>query len=139
VLGVSTITREPMLGLHTDALVLSAPVIECAVKPSMPRGTVAQDAFGGKPEFEDRGERRRAICALGRQDAPPTGLRPLDPGVVVLGASSDHLILDVEEMSVPPAVGGAIEFLPNYAATLALFTSPYVLKRYVGEGAEPRR
>ena len=127
-LGVDTLTREPTLGLHLDAITVSAPVIECFVKPSLPRGTSAQDAFGNFPTFSDRGERRRAICALGRQDAPPEGLAPVDPRVEVLGASSDHLILDVDAMAQPPALGEPITFVPNYAATLRLFTSPYVHK-----------
>ena len=78
-LGVDTLTREPALGLHLDAITVSAPVIECFVKPSLPQGTSAQDAFGNFPTFTDRGERRRAICALGRQDAPPEGLAPARP------------------------------------------------------------
>jgi ornithine racemase len=128
-LGVDTLTREPLsLGLHLDAFVVRAPVIECLVKPSLPEGTSAQDAFGTEPVFEDRGLRRRAICALGRQDAPPEGLRPVDPRVQVLGASSDHLILDVQAVEPPPALGDPIAFVPTYAATLQLSTSPYVDK-----------
>ena len=134
ILGVSTVTREPLPGLHTDAITLEAPVIECKLKPSAPTGRIAQDAFGNVPAFEDRGERWRAICAIGRQDAHPAGLRPLDPRVEVLGASSDHLILDVHDLPVRPGVGDTVGFVPNYAATLALFTSPYVDKRFVGEG-----
>jgi predicted amino acid racemase len=133
VLGVDPATREgiPGLHLHTDALVVSAPVIECAVKPSKPIGTAAQDAFGNVPSFPDLGMRRRAICALGRQDAPPEGLVPLDPGVRVLGASSDHLVLDVEDMAGPPRIGDDLRFVPGYGATLALFTSPYVEKTLI--------
>ncbi|MDI9598489.1 MAG: alanine/ornithine racemase family PLP-dependent enzyme [Actinobacteria bacterium] len=127
-LGVDTLTREPTLGLHLDAFIVEAPVVECLVKPSLPQGTVAQDAFGNRPLFTDRGARRRAICALGRQDAPPDGLVPVDPRVEVLGASSDHLILDVEALDRPPALGDCITFVPTYAATLQLFTSPYVTK-----------
>ncbi|MFA4966031.1 MAG: alanine/ornithine racemase family PLP-dependent enzyme [Thermoleophilia bacterium] len=127
-LGVDTLTREPVLGLHRDAFILAAPVIECLVKPSLPAGTIAQDAFGNRPTFTDRGLRRRAICALGRQDAPPEGLVPIDPRVEVLGASSDHLILDVEAVEPPPRLGDAVSFIPNYGATLQLCTSPYVTK-----------
>jgi len=126
--GVDTLTREPILGLHADVFELSAPVVECKVKPSMPRGTVAQDAYGNKPRFEDRGERRRAICALGRQDVMAEWIEPLEAGVEILGASSDHLILDVQEMAAPPRLGQALRFRPNYAATVQLFTSPYVHK-----------
>jgi len=128
VLGVDTLTRERVLDLHPDAITVSAPVIECKVKPSLPVGTSAQDAFGNRPTFNDRGDRRRAICALGRQDAPPEGLRPVDPRIQVLGASSDHLIVDVEDLQRPPALGEPLAFVPNYAATLQLFTSPYVHK-----------
>ncbi|MRS12382.1 MAG: alanine/ornithine racemase family PLP-dependent enzyme [Actinobacteria bacterium] len=131
-LGVSTVTRKPILGLHTDAIVASAPVIECLRKPSMPRGTIAQDAFGGTPAFEDLGERMRAICAIGHQDVVPTDIAPLDPRVRVLGASSDHLVLDVEDLPEAPRPGDAISFVPGYSATLRLFTSPYVEKRFVG-------
>jgi predicted amino acid racemase len=134
VLGVDPATREgvPGLELHTDALTLSVPVIECAIKPSKPIGTCTQDAFGTSPVFEDRGNRRRAICALGRQDAPAEGLEPLDPRVQVLGASSDHLVLDVDDLPVAPVVGDALEFRPGYSAVLGLFTSPYVRKVFVG-------
>lgn len=131
-LGVSTVTREPILGLATDAIVCEAPVIECTRKPSVPRGTVAQDAFGGRPVFQDRGERVRAICAIGRQDVVPEGIRPIDPRIEVLGGSSDHLVLDVDDLPELPRVGDAIAFVPNYAATLRLFTSPYVDKAWVG-------
>ena len=111
-----------------DGIVASAPIIESKVKPSLPRGVIAQDAFGNRPAFVDRGMRRRAICALGRQDAPPDGLTPVDAGVAVLGASSDHLILDIDELSEPPALGDPLSFIPSYGATLQLFTSPYVHK-----------
>jgi predicted amino acid racemase len=134
VLGVDPATREaiPGLELHTDALTVSAPVIECGVKPSLPIGTCAQDAFGNVPSFEDRGERRRAILALGRQDVVPEQLAPRDPRIQVLGASSDHLVLDVEDLPEPPAIGDAVSFTPGYSAALALFTSPYVAKEFVG-------
>jgi predicted amino acid racemase len=131
-LGVSTVTREPLPGLRTDAIVAAATVIECKLKPTVPVGEAAQDAFGGRPEFRDRGTRRRAICAIGRQDVVPEGLRPVDSRIHVLGASSDHLVLDVHDLPEPPAVGDRIAFVPNYAATLRLFTSPYVEKHMTG-------
>ena len=69
---------------------------------------------------------------VGRQDVVPEGLVPVDPRVQVLGASSDHLVLDVHDLPEPPRLGDSIAFIPNYAATLAAFTSPYVEKRFVG-------
>jgi predicted amino acid racemase len=69
---------------------------------------------------------------MGRQDTVPEGLTPIDERVVVLGASSDHLVVDVHDLPEPPRLGDEIAFVPNYAATLAAFTSPYVEKRFVG-------
>ena len=133
-LGVDPATREPIPGLllHRDAVTVSAPVIECKVKPSLPFGTAAQDAFGTVPSFTDRGLRRRALLALGRQDVPPEGLVPVDPRMEVLGASSDHLVLDVDALPQAPQIGDSISFVPGYSAMLALFTSPYVAKEYTG-------
>lgn len=129
-LGMDTLSRLPLAPeLRLDAFTVRASVVECRVKPSMPRGVISlQDAFGNSPVFEDRGLRRRAICAVGRQDARPDGLRPIDPRIGVLGASSDHLILDVEALDPPPSLGDAITFVPDYGAALQLFTSPYVYK-----------
>jgi len=130
-LGVDTLTREPLLDLHRDAFVLSAPVIECKVKPSVPVGEICQDAFGNRPTFAQRGRRRRAILAVGRQDTVPEVLHPVDPRVEVLGASSDHLVLDVEELDRPPAIGDPVSLVPGYAALLQSFTSPYVEKVFL--------
>lgn len=133
-LGMNTLTRKPLMPeLDLDAFIISAPVIECKMKPSLPIGDVAQDAFGHTPVFVDRGIRMRALCALGRQDAPPQGLTPCDDRVEVLGASSDHLVLDVDEMDEPPEPGDSIDFRPNYAALLQAYTSPYVEKMHVSD------
>jgi predicted amino acid racemase len=130
-LGVNTLTREPLLPeLHLDAFMFTAPVIECLVKPSKPIGVCAQDMMGNVPQFEDRGWRRRAILAVGRQDVVPELIRPLDPRVEVLGASSDHLIVDVEDRETAPRPGDELAFLPGYGALLQLFTSPYVEKTF---------
>lgn len=56
------------------------------------------------------------------------GITPEDPGLIVLGGSSDHLVLDVEEASSPLRVGDEVAFSPNYGALLAATTSPYVQK-----------
>ncbi len=130
-LGVETIHRRPTMGLFLDAVTVAAPVIECKRKPSLPVGIQGQDAFGHHSIFEDRGERRRAICAIGRQDVPPEGLRPVDERIEILGGSSDHLILDVEDLDRCLTLGDTVTFIPNYAATLQLFTSSYVGKVYV--------
>ncbi|MDR0539054.1 MAG: hypothetical protein LBG74_00910, partial [Spirochaetaceae bacterium] len=89
--------------------------------------------FGGRPVFHDRGIRRRAIAALGRQDTDPDGLFPLDTGIRVLGASSDHLILDVSDSRQPYKTGDTVPFTLNYGALLRAFTSAYVCRVLDGD------
>ena len=128
VLGRNVIDRSPWPGTRQDTFRLVAEVVEVERKPSVPIGETGQDAFGGTPTFVDRGVRMRAICNLGRQDVVVDGIDPVDPGIIVLGGSSDHLILDVEDAHTPVKLGDEISFYPGYGALLALSTSPYVQK-----------
>jgi predicted amino acid racemase len=127
-LGRNVLDRSPWLGTRQDAFRAVAEVVEVERKPSVPVGERGQDAFGETGVYVDRGVRLRAICNLGRQDAVVTGLEPEDPGIIVLGGSSDHLVLDVEEAAGPVRVGMELGFYPTYGALLALSTSPYVRK-----------
>lgn len=131
ILGRETMNREPLPGAYLDACVLSAEVIELREKPSIPVGTIGQDAFGNSPLFEDRGIRKRAILALGRQDTVPEGLEPHLTGAIILGASSDHLIVDVTDSPVVHT-GDTLSFSLGYGALLATSTSPYVKKEFIG-------
>lgn len=127
-LGVDVNNREPIPGMYQDAFTLVAEVIEVQRKPSVPIGCIGQDAFGNVPVFVDRGIRDRVILGIGRQDVKVDGIRPLTEGAEVLGASSDHLIVDVTEAAVRPASGEEMRFRPDYGALLAAMTSPYVAK-----------
>ena len=128
-LGCETLHRKPIKGLFTDAFTLFAEVIESKVKPSKPNGTICQDAFGNVPEFSDRGSMRRVILGIGLQDVLVAGLTPCQD-VDVLGASSDHILIDAKESDLK--VGDEVEFNLNYGALLSSMTSPYVERRYVG-------
>ncbi len=132
-LGCSVIDRSPWPGARQDAFRVVGEVVELERKPSVPIGERGQDAFGGTPEFVDRGIRRRAICNLGRQDVVVDNLTPEDPGIIVLGGSSDHLILDVEDAQQAVTLGAEIAFTPGYGALLAASTSAYVQKVVMGK------
>jgi predicted amino acid racemase len=119
--------RSPIPGLHQDAFTLVGEVIELRRKPSVPIGQRAQDAFGNEPEFGDRGWMTRAILDMGRQDVMVEGIEPVDQCVHVLGASSDHLILDVTKCK-GLRVGDEVRFSLSYGALLSAMTSPYVAK-----------
>ena len=128
-LGRETAFRNLIPGTHPDAFVIKAEVVELKEKPSVPVGTISRDAFGAKPSFADRGVHRRAILAVGRQDID-LSLEPLDPGLEILGGSSDHLLLDASAAGALK-VGDIAAFIPGYGALLAAMTSPYVQKVYL--------
>ena len=145
-LGCEPLHRRPLDGLHADAFTLVAEVIESKVKPAQPWGDIAQTAFGdlaapAPPEAGSGGDRRRedrslghrsregrsrTIVALGRQDVDPEGLVPTTPGVEVLGASSDHLIVTAGGNGL--AVGAEVAFRLDYSALVRAMTSPFVAK-----------
>ena len=124
-LGREPLHRQPIDGLHTDAITLVAEVIESKVKPSQPWGEIAQTAFGVKPPAVDRGDVSHTILGIGRQDIDPHGLFP-PSGIEILGASSDHLITDSGQKRL--SVGAEVRFHLDYSALVRAMTSPFVAK-----------
>lgn len=125
-LGTDVTGNRIIPWLRQDTMELRGQIVEVRRKPSVPIGLIGADAFGNVPVFEDRGERLRAIVALGRQDVRLEGVRSLLPGAEVLGASSDHLLLDVESCPSAPKLGDVVPFAVDYGAMLAATTSRYV-------------
>lgn len=126
VCGSDSTGNRRVPGLYDDAFVLYAEVVELRRKPSMPIGERGRDAFGHVNEYVDRGVRARAICAAGKQDVTLDALEPMLPGAELIGASSDHLIVDVENCIDQVQVGTLIPFRCGYTAVLAATTSRYV-------------
>ncbi|HIL22516.1 MAG TPA: alanine/ornithine racemase family PLP-dependent enzyme [Alcanivorax sp.] len=127
-LGCEPLHREPVDGLHTDAITLVAEVIESKTKPSLPWGTLAETAFGGDVISIDSGAMARAILAVGEQDLDPDGLLPPE-GLTILGASGDHLLLDCGKQRL--RVGDEVRFGVNYSALVRAMTSPFVEKKMI--------
>lgn len=118
--------------MHRDTFILKAQVIEVREKPSYPIGDFFVDGFGNKPDFIDRGRRKRAILAVGKQDFGFSDrLIPRLPGIEILGSSSDHLIVDLEDCKQEIKLGDVLEFEMFYAPMLYLTGSPSVTKKFV--------
>lgn len=132
-LGTDPLDASPIDGLHHDAIVLVAEVIESASKPSQPRGEVGRTAFGPVPTPVDRGDIIRTILAVGRQDVDPDGLAP-PQGISVLGASSDHLVVDSGGHRLE--AGSEITFGLDYGALVRSMTSPHVERLMIGGGRD---
>lgn len=124
-LGRDPLTRLPIEGLHTDIFHVVAEVIEAKVKPSQPWGEIAQAALGAPSKNINKGDIHQVLLAIGAQDIDPSGLTP-PPKIKILGASSDHLILNAGNSGL--SVGDEVTFQPNYSALVRAATSPFVFK-----------
>lgn len=133
-LGRETTHRAPWPGTRQDAFTLQAEVLELKPKPSVPIGERAEDAFGTRPSWPERGVIEHALLNVGRQDIDPQGLAPRDPRLQIIGACSDYLVLDVSGAGGSIRVGDSVDFSLNYSALLRASSSGYVAKRLLRGG-----
>lgn len=120
--------------LSSRVFTLQAQVLECRTKPSYPVGEIFVDAFGQRPVYEDKGPRRRALLGVGKLDmGSAPRILPREEGVVCLGGSSDHTILDVEDCPRQIKAGDIMEFDVAYTEVLFLTNGAGVSIQYLGE------
>ena len=119
--------REEADVLRDDVFVLETEVIEVNTKPTHPIGKLGVNAFGERATYVDRGNRKRAILAIGRADYGDIGdIVPQLEGTEVTMASGDHTILDIEDCREDLKVGDTVRFNLKYSAILRLTASENV-------------
>lgn len=107
--------------MHQDTFILKAQVVEIKNKPTHPIGEVFIDAFGNKPTYVDKGIRKRALLAVGKQDfGLQDNLIPQRQDVKVIGSSSDHLIIDIEDCDIEIKLGDILGFTMFYSQMMYL-------------------
>ncbi len=126
VLGKETAYGNHIEGTHLDVFRFDAQIIEIYDKPTLPEGEIGVNAFGEKVSYEDRGIVTRAILGFGQQDVDYTNLTPKDSNVEILGASSDHTIVEIKAGDFK--IGDVISFDVEYGSLLTLATSEYIYK-----------
>lgn len=120
--------------MYQDVFKLKAEVIEVKTKPSHPVGEIFVDAFGNKPTYEDIGDRKRALVALGKVDyAYLDDLILNEEGAFLVGASSDHTIIDVTDAKRDIKVGDIIEFDLCYSTMVYVTNSDNINKVFINE------
>lgn len=113
--------------MYQDVFSLTAEIIEIKEKPTHPVGEIFIDCFGKQPTYEDRGVRKRALLATGKLDyALSDKIFPRTKGIEVIGDSSDHCILDIEECEENLQVGDILEFDLSYPSLMYLSNSRYI-------------
>ena len=121
-------------GMHNDVFVLESQLAEVREKPSYPEGEFIVDAFGLKPEFEDKGIIKHGIVGAGKVDYGYSDmLIPRDKGLEVLGASSDHTIVNLTDMEGEPKVGDVVSFNLAYANIVHLASRQDIKVEYINE------
>ncbi len=121
-LGMDVLTKRPIDWLEQDVFRVAAQVIECREKDSILYGVRTQNAFNELIDFGGMRpgvKRRRALLDLGRKHFYLNGIKPLEKGVYVLGASSDYLIADVADCARRISCGDILEFSLDYAALMS--------------------
>lgn len=115
----------------SDMYRLHAEIIELNCKPTVPVGELGVDAFLQPKSFTDRGVRRRALLAFGRQDVPAENCIPQDDTITVLGQTSDHTLVDIEDSEQPFKVGDVISFELDYTGLLMACQTKGVQLRFI--------
>jgi predicted amino acid racemase len=133
VFGSDLVSSAPLEGLEPTPPVLEAAVLESYRKPPPPLGPRGGDCFGHEPETDfPADDAVYTMIALGRRDAAPSCLCPLDPGVRVVGMTSDVTVLLTDRVHEP---GQALRFALDYEGLVRAMTSPFVTRRFVKRGS----
>ncbi|MGL5507217.1 MAG: alanine/ornithine racemase family PLP-dependent enzyme, partial [Paraclostridium sp.] len=127
-LGRETAYGNIIKGTYQDAFKLVCEIVEIKEKPSIPIGERGMDAFGNIQTYEDKGIRKRAILAIGKQDINIESVIPLDEKISIFGASSDHMIIDISDSNNDYDIGDKIEFILGYGGLMSASTSEYIYK-----------
>lgn len=115
----------------SNLYILKAEIIELNIKPTIPFGELSFDGFMQKKSFVDLGNRKRAVLALGRQDVPFENIHATDVSIKIIGQSSNHTIIDIEDCLTQYKLGDIISFEIDYTALLFICNSPLIEKCFV--------
>lgn len=123
-------SAKPVHKACSDMYVLEAEIIELNSKPTMPVGELGVDAFLQSKTFVDSGVRKRALLAFGRQDVPSDNCVPCDDAIFVLGQTSDHTLVDIDDCAQALQVGDVIRFELDYTGLLMACQTKGVAMRF---------
>ncbi|MFL9832580.1 alanine racemase [Chryseobacterium terrae] len=129
--GTDVYNDSTIKGMHQNVFQLTAEIIEIAQKPMVPAGDAGTNLTGETPSHDEKNKGKtsvRAIVDIGVLDIDPKNIQPLSPGIEIIGASSDMMILDLGDNNYDYHVGDTVDFSMNYMAVLRAMSSEYVDK-----------
>lgn len=131
-LGTDAYNNKPYEKMNSDVFKLYSEIIELIVKPIVPDGELGTNVEGVGFEFDPKniGETsNRAIIDIGLLDVDINHLELVDKSIKIAGASSDMIVIDLDQNIKKYKVGDLIEFKLDYMGTLRILNSKYIEKR----------
>lgn len=133
-LGNNLINGKPIKGMRQNAFRLFSQIIELQEKPKVPIGNIGTNVAGESIEIneDEIGKTSfRAILDIGLLDIDMKNIFPVDKKVAFTGASSDMIVVDIDENKKRYKVGDFISFNINYMGILSVLNSDYIDKTVV--------
>ncbi len=134
-LGTDVYNNTPFEKMHSDIFSLYSEIIELTEKPMVPEGVLGTNVEGEDYEFDQAniGETsNRAIIDIGLLDVDVDHIELVDKTIKIAGASSDMIVIDLDENIMKYKVGDLIEFKLDYMGTLRILNSKYIDKKIKG-------
>lgn len=131
-LGTDVYNNTNFKKMHSDVFTLYAEIIELIEKSIVPSGKMGTNVEGESYEFDksDIGETSyRAIIDLGLLDVETVHIELVDKSLKLAGASSDMIVIDLDENKKKYKVGDLIEFKLDYMGILRIMNSKYIEKK----------
>ncbi len=130
--GTNVYDNTPIEEMQQDIIMLHANIIELRDKPDKPYGNYGYTLTKEKKPQGRAGKAltsSRAILDIGLLDIDVKHLQPVDPFLRIAGASSDMMVVDIENNAAGYRVGGTVAFRLDYMGALRAINSKYIEKR----------
>ncbi len=135
-LGTDVYNDRPFEDMENDVFTLHSEIIELIEKPQVPMGDMGTNLEGHTVQFDENqiGQTScRAIIDIGLLDVEGEHIKPVDPDISIVGASSDMFVIDLGENKADYKVGDLLELRMDYMGTLRIINSRYIDKRVKGD------
>lgn len=131
-MGTDVYNNTTFEHMENDVFQLHAEIIELTEKPGNPMGELGQNLTGETLTFASTDQSEvsyRAIIDIGLLDIDEDHIKLKDSELVIVGASSDMLVIDLGVNNSNYQVGDLIEFRMDYMGILRIMNSQYIEKR----------
>ena len=131
-LGTDVYNNTNFKKMHSNVFTLYAEIIELIEKSIVPMGKMGTNVEGESYVFDQNniGETSyRAIIDLGLLDVETEHIELVDKSLKLAGASSDMIVIDIDENKKKYKVGDLVEFKLDYMGILRIMNSKYIEKK----------